>query len=325
VDVLRTIAVVLQAPVALFEFGVLMEVFGIDRTDDGVPRFDFRTCAEEPGRPLGAGPGAAVTATCPLGAAADADLVAVPSSSMTEPPSAAVLATITDAVERGAYVLSVCSGAYALAAAGVLDGRTVATHWRYARDLADRYPRIRVEPSILYAQDGTIVSSAGTAAGIDACLHLVRIEHGTAVANRIARRMVVAPHRQGGQQQFIERPTPTDADRTLQPTLDWITENLHRPLRVTDIAAATGVSTRTLTRRFVDEIGSAPHEWLTRQRVSRAQELLEETRLSVEEIAQETGFGAAPLLRHHFAQAVGITPTAYRRQFATASPAARAP
>ncbi|MGI5131670.1 GlxA family transcriptional regulator [Pseudonocardia sp. CA-107938] len=315
---LRRIAVVLQPPVAAFEFGTLVEVFGIDRSDDGVPRFDFRVCAEHPGTPLTVGHGAAITAADPLSAADTADLIALPSSPVTEPPSAAVLDVIRRAEQRGAYVLSVCTGAYALAAAGVLDGRTVATHWRYAHDLARRYPRVHVEPSILYAQDGVVVSSAGTAAGIDACLHLVRSEHGTAIANRIARRMVVAPHRQGGQKQFIERPALRHADPTLQPLLDWITDNLQQPLTVEDMAARAGMSTRTLTRRFSAEIGDSPHGWVTRQRVARAQELLEETRLTVENVAAETGFGSAPLLRHHFVRTLGITPTVYRRQFAVA-------
>lgn len=313
---LKTIAVVLQAPVALFEFGVLMEVFGIDRSDDGVPRFDLRVCAEAPGQPLPAGPGTTVVAQSPLSDSFGADLVAVPSSSLTNRPSDAVLETLRQAAERGAYVMSVCSGAFALAAAGLLDGRTVATHWRYAAQLARENPVARVDPDILYAQDGTIISSAGTAAGIDACLHLVRVELGAAIANRIARRMVVSPHRQGGQKQFIETPVPTRVDRSLQPTLDWVSANLQNPITVQVIADAMGVSSRTLTRRFVNEIGSAPKEWLTRQRVAWAQELLEETGLPVEQIASDAGFGSAPLLRHHFTRATSITPTEYRRQFA---------
>ena len=312
---LKKIAVILQPPVALFEFGVLAEVFGVDRSSDGVPKFEFVVCAENPSEPLAAGPGAFVVATNTLDAAADADLVAVPSSSLTAAPSDAVMNALRDADRRGAYVMSLCSGAFALAAAGLLEDRTVATHWRYAERLAREYPAMRVDSDILYAQDGTIVSSAGTAAGIDACLHIVRTELGSAVANRIARRMVVAPHRDGGQKQFIERPVVGRSDQSLQPTLDWITENIAHTITVAAMARVAGVAERTLTRRFKAEVGCAPHTWLTRQRVARVQELLEDTRLSVEGVAAESGFGAAPLLRHHFTRLVGITPTEYRRRF----------
>lgn len=312
---LKKIAVILQPPVAVFEFGVLTEVFGIDRSADGVPKFEYVVCAENPGEPLAAGPGTFVIATNTLDAAAGADLVAVPSSSLTAAPSEAVLSALRDADRRGAYVMSLCSGAFALAAAGLLTDRTVATHWRYAARLAREYPEARVDPDILYSQDGMIVSSAGTAAGIDACLHVVRTELGTAVASRIARRMVVAPHRDGGQKQFIERPAVARSEQSLQPTLDWITENIKHTITVAAMARVAGVAERTLTRRFMAEVGCAPHSWLTRQRVTRVQELLEDTRLSVEDVAAESGFGAAPLLRHHFTRMIGITPTEYRRWF----------
>jgi transcriptional regulator GlxA family with amidase domain len=312
---LTKIAVILQQPVALFELGVLEEVFGTDRSSEGVPKFDYIVCSETPGDPLSAGTGAFLSATSALSAAADADLVAIPSSSLTAPPSEAVLEVLRDAAARGAYVMSLCSGAFALAAAGLLDGRTVATHWRYASSLARAYPRVRVNPDILYAKDGSIVSSAGTAAGIDACLHVVRVELGASVANRIARRMVVSPHREGGQKQFIERPAVTASERSLQPTLDWITENLHQAIAVKEMAEVAGMTERTFARRFVQEVGSAPHAWLIRQRVARAQEILEDSRLSIEEVAAESGFGGSPLLRHHFTRAVGITPSGYRRQF----------
>ena len=312
---LKKIAVILQPPVALFEFGVLTEVFGVDRSADGVPKFEYVVCAENPNEPLAAGPGSFVVATMTLDAAADADLVAVPSSSLTATPSEAVMSALRDADRRGAYVMSLCSGAFALAAAGLLDDRTVATHWRYADRLARDYPAVRVDSDILYAQDGTIVSSAGTAAGIDACLHIVRTELGSAVANRIARRMVVSPHRDGGQKQFIERPVAGRSEQSLQPTLDWITENIAHTITVAAMARVAGVAERTLTRRFMAEVGCAPHTWLTQQRVARARELLDDTRLSVEDVAAESGFGAAPLLRHHFTRLVGITPTEYRRRF----------
>ncbi len=313
--VLASVCVILQPPVALFELGVLAEVFGIDRSDDGVPRFDYRVCAEQPGEPIEAGPDTFVVATHPLEASADADLVAVPSSSLSKPPSDAVVDVLRSAAARGAYVMSLCSGAFAVAAAGLLDDRTVATHWRYADLLARMYPEVHVDADVLYAQDGTIVSSAGTASGIDACLHLVRAEHGSAVANRIARRMVVPPHRAGGQKQFIETPVTRHADLSLQPVLTWATDNLANRITVAQMARTAGTSSRTLIRRFTTELGSTPHEWLTRQRIIRAQELLEQTRLSIEDVARDSGFGAAPLLRHHFTRAVGITPTHYRRQF----------
>ena len=313
--VLKKVAVILQSPVSLFELGVVAEVFGVDRSADGVPKFDYSVCAETPGVALSAGGGAFVTVSGALADAAEADLVAIPSSSLTTPPSEAILNVLRDAAARGAYVMSLCSGAFALAAAGLLDGRTVATHWRYADQLARDYPSVRVDPDILYSHDGTIVSSAGTAAGIDACLHLVRKEHGAAIANRIARRMVVSPHRDGGQKQFIEHPAITRSERSLQPTLDWIAENISSSITVSQMARIAGMPERTFGRHFAAEMGCAPHLWLIRQRISRAQELLEETRMTVENVASESGFGAAPLLRHHFTRMIGITPTEYRKDF----------
>jgi len=309
---LRSVAVVLQDPVAMFEFGVLSEVFGIDRTDDGVPPFDFRVCSERPGEPLRADGGTTLVAPLGLDAAADADLVAIPASSSADHPSEAVMQVVRDAVERGAYVLSVCSGAFTLAAAGVLDGRECTTHWRHSDELAAAYPLAHVNPDVLYAHDGTVITSAGTAAGMDACLHLVRSEHGGAVANRIARRMVVSPHRDGGQRQFIDRPVPVTECESIGPVLQWLLEHLDEPHTVSALARRASMSSRTFARRFVSETGTTPHQWVTDQRVLRARELLEETDLSIEQIAGDVGFGSAALLRHHFSQCTGLTPTVFR-------------
>ncbi|EAQ00235.1 putative transcriptional regulator [Janibacter sp. HTCC2649] len=309
---LRTVAVVLQDPVAVFEFGVLTEVFGIDRSDDGVPAFDFRVCTENPGMPLRGDGGVTLTAPLGLGATTDADLVAIPASDAAYTPSEAVKQVVRDAVDRGAYVLSVCSGAFTLGAAGVLDGREVTTHWRHSDELAAAYPLAKVNPDVLYAHDGTVITSAGTAAGLDACLHLVRAEHGGAVANRIARRMVVSPHRDGGQRQFIDRPVPVTESESLSPILEWMLEHLAQPHTVSDLARRASMSSRTFARRFVAETGTTPHQWVTDQRVLRARELLEETDLSIEQIAGDVGFGSAALLRHHFAQCTGLTPTVFR-------------
>jgi AraC family transcriptional regulator, transcriptional activator FtrA len=310
---LRSVAVLLQEPVSLFEYAVLAEVFGTDRTAAGVPAFDYRVCAESAG-PLESRNGTTVTAAYGLDAAADADLIAVPASDSASDPSSAVVEVLRSAVERGAWVLSLCSGAFTLGAAGLLDGRDCTTHWRHAEELAELHPKARVDPDVLYVRDGTVVTSAGTAAGIDAALHLVRLEHGSAVATTIAQRMVVPPHRDGGQRQFIDRPVPTTQAESLGPVLEWMLANLDEPFTVDDLARRAAMSPRTFARRFVAETGTTPHQWVTDQRVLRARHLLEETDLSVDAVARDAGFGSAALLRHHFTRCTGITPTAFRTQ-----------
>lgn len=310
---LKSVAVLLQEPVALFEYGVLAEVFGLDRTDEGVPAFDYRVCAETPG-PLDARNGTTVTAAFGLDAAADADLIAVPASSAARQPSPVVVKLLRSAVARGAWVMSVCSGAFTLGAAGLLDGRDCTTHWQHADELARLHPLARVDPDVLYVRDGTVITSAGTAAGIDAALHLVRLELGSAVASTIARRMVVPPHRDGGQRQYIDRPVPTTEAESLGPVLEWMLEQLDAPVTVEHLARRAAMSPRTFARRFVAETGTTPHQWVTDQRVLRARQLLEETDLPVEAVARDAGFGSAALLRHHFSRCTGITPTAFRAQ-----------
>jgi len=310
---LRSVAVLLQEPVALFEYGVLAEVFGIDRTAEGVPAFDYRVCAETPGA-LDARNGTTVTAAFGLDAAADADLVAVPASPAARTPSPAVVQVLRDAVDRGAWVMSVCSGAFTLGAAGLLDGRECTTHWQHAAELAAAHPLAKVDPDVLYVRDGTVITSAGTAAGIDAALYLVRTELGSAVATAIARRMVVPPHRDGGQRQFIDRPVPTTTAESLGPVLEWMLDHLDEAFTVDDLARRAAMSSRTFARRFVAETGTTPHQWVTDQRVLRARRLLEDTDLPVEAVARDAGFGSAALLRHHFTRCTGITPTAFRTQ-----------
>lgn len=316
---LRSVAVLLYSEVALFEFGVINEVFGIDRTDDGVPAFDFRVCSIQPGRPLSIGNGATVIAPHGLDRCLDADLVAVPGGSTSGEYPSEVLDALRGAVANGARVLTVCSGAFVAAAAGLLDGRRCTTHWRYGEKLARMYPRASVDIDVLFVDDGPVTSSAGTAAGIDAALHLVREECGHEAANRIARRMVVSPHRDGGQRQFVEMPMPTCESDGFAATLTWLIKNLDREIRVDEMADRMHMSARTFARRFVDEVGVSPHKWLVEQRVLRTRELLETTSLPVEEVAAAVGFGSATLLRHHFSAAVGVSPTTYRRRFAAST------
>ena len=319
---LRTIAVIVTEPVALFELGVLAEVFGIDRTDDGVPAFDFRVCSARPGEVLRSTSGPGVVATHTLEDALDADLIAIPGGSADAPYDEDVLRILRDAVATGSRALSVCSGAFTLAAAGLLDGRRCATHWRYAARLAAEHPLAEVDLDVLYVEDGPVLTSAGTAAGIDACLHLVRSELGSEVATRIARRMVVPPHRSGGQRQYVEQPVPTDACDTLQPVLDWVVEHLADDHSVPALAARARMSERTFARRFADDVGTSPHRWLTSQRVLRARHLLETTDLDVERVSHAVGFASGAVLRHHFQREIGLSPAAYRRQFAGSVPSA---
>ncbi len=240
--------------------------------------------------------------------------MAVPASPAARTPSPAVVQVLRDAVDRGAWVMSVCSGAFTLGAAGILDGRECTTHWRHAAELAAATPLARVDPDVLYVRDGTVITSAGTAAGIDAALYLVRTELGSAVATAIARRMVVPPHRDGGQRQFIDRPVPTTTAESLGPVLEWMLDHLDEAFTVDDLARRSAMSSRTFARRFVAETGTTPHQWVTDQRVLRARRLLEDTDLPVEAVARDAGFGSAALLRHHFTRCTGITPTAFRTQ-----------
>ena len=315
---LRTIAVPVLPQLSPFELGVLCEVFGIDRTDQGVPAFDFLICAETPGAAVPTRTGFAITAAHGFDRLADADLIAVPAIESGPYPEA-LLQGLRDAVARGARVMSVCSGAFVLAAAGVLDGRRATTHWFHTDELAARYPAIDVELDVLFVEDGPVLTSAGTAAGIDACLHLVREEFGAAVASTIARRMVVPPQRDGGQRQYVESPVPEVGADTLQPVLEWALEHLDRDLSVPALARRALMSERTFARRFRAETGATPHQWVTGQRVLLARRMLETTDASVEQIASRTGLGTAAILRHHFTRIVGASPQAYRRNFCSLS------
>jgi transcriptional regulator GlxA family with amidase domain len=314
---LSKVAVVLVEPAAMFEFGVVCEVFGLDRTADGLPAFDFRVCGLEPGRPLTMStPGVTVTPAFGLDGLEGADLVAIPASRTTTNVDPAILDAIRGASEAGATILTVCSGAFLAGEAGLLDGRKCTTHWRYVDALAQRFPTAVVDPDVLFVDDGNLITSAGTAAGIDACLHLVRRELGSSVANAIARRMVVPPQRDGGQRQFIERPVVECRSDSLSSTLEWMNNNLDLPHTIEDLSFRSTMSTRTFARKFAAETGTTPVKWLTNQRVLLAKQLLEDTDLALDRIADRCGFGSGALLRHHFNRAVGIPPADYRRRFA---------
>ncbi|MCX5331455.1 MULTISPECIES: helix-turn-helix domain-containing protein [unclassified Streptomyces] len=314
---LKNVAAVLLDGVHPFELGVICEVFGIDRSDEGLPTYDFAVAsAEGPSLTTHVG-GLTVGTPYGLERLEEADLIAVPAGAdyvvRDYPPE--LLDALRRAVDRGARVLSVCSGVFVLGAAGLLDGRRCSVHWRQADELAVRNPRAVIEPDVLYVDEDPVITSAGTAAGIDACLHIVRKEQGPEVANKIARRMVVPPHRDGGQAQYIERPLPKNSCDTVGEVLVWMEHHLDEDVTVEQLADRAHMSPRTFARRFQQETGTTPYRWILRQRVLLAQRLLEGTDETVDAVAGRTGFGTAAALRHQFVRALGTTPNAYRRAF----------
>jgi len=299
-----------------FEFGCTVELFALPRPELKVPWYEFAVCAAERG-PLRAAGGLRLTGTQGLKVLDGADTIIVPGwRSIEEPPPAALLQALARAYRRGARLCSICSGVFVLAAAGVLDGKRATTHWRYAQALVARYPRIRVEPNALYVDEGRIITSAGSAAGLDMLLHLVRRDFGAKIANQVAQRLVVAPHREGGQAQFVPRPVASDQRGRLARLLDLIRAHPEARHTLKSLASRAAMSTRTLQREFRAATGQAPYEWIVGERIARARELLESTGLAQETIAERVGIGSAESLRHHFRRRMGTTPARYRARFA---------
>jgi AraC family transcriptional regulator, transcriptional activator FtrA len=311
---LSTVAALVLPEVSPFEFGTICEVFGVDRSADGVPPFELRVCGPAAGEPVSTTVGMSVVPEYGLDGLRHADLVAIGATRLRTFPEP-VLDALREAAASGSTMLSVCSGAFVLGAAGLLDGRSCTTHWMNVDELRERHPLAQVDPDVLFVDDGDLITSAGTAAGIDACLHLVRRELGSAVVNLIARRMVVPPQRDGGQRQFVEQPVPQCSSDGLAPVLDWVIDHLEVEHTVSDLARRARMSDRSFARRFVAETGTTPHRWLTLQRVLRAQRLLEDTDLGIDDVAERSGFGSGALLRHHFRKVVGVAPADYRRTF----------
>ena len=314
----RVVALCLDGLVA-FDLTAAAQVFIAASEEDGTPLYEVSTCS----------PGGAEVATTTgfvlrpqddLEALGGADTVVVPGYfALLDPPPEAAIAALRRAAAGGARVLSVCTGAFALAYAGLLDGRRATTHWAHTQQLAALFPRVEVEPAALYVDEGEVMTSAGLSAGIDLSLYVVRKDFGAAAGERVARRMVAAPHREGGQAQFIKHPPLDGESGSLEETRRWAAERLAEPLDVATLARHAGVSPRTFARRFRQETGTTPLRWLLGRRVLAARRLLEESDLPIDEVAWRAGFGTAASLREHFRRATATTPTAYRRSFRPAS------
>lgn len=309
---MSSVALAVREEITILEVATVCEVFGVDR---GLadPWYDFSVCGAKAVRI-----GGWFHAQNPLGldTLVTADTVIVPACGhVAEDPPADLVEAVRAAYDNGARVVSICTGAFVLAAAGLLDGRRATTHWMHSDRLAARYPRVRVEPEVLYVDEGRVLTAAGKAAGMDLCLHIVRLDYGMTVANDLARRLVVPPHRPGGQAQFIPAPMSSDRDHALADLLPWALERLDQPLTVEDLAREANMSSRNLARHFNTVAGTTPLQWLLNQRIHRAQELLETTDDSVELVATRTGMGTAATLRRHFNRTIGVPPDTYRRTF----------
>jgi transcriptional regulator GlxA family with amidase domain len=298
-----------------FDVTAPAQAFGLAHRGGGEPLYEVSTCSPG-GAPVTTTSGFSIDPSGGLEATRRADTVVVPGyAGILAPPPGPVLDALRAAAARGARLMSVCTGAFGLAHAGVLDGRRAATHWAWAGELAERFPAVEVDPDALFVDEGEVLTSAGLSAGIDLSLHVIRRDHGVAAGERVARHMVAAPHREGGQAQFF-RPLPGGpSDGSLEPTRRWARERLAEPLDVATMSSHAGVSPRTFARRFREETGTTPLQWLLSQRVLEARRLLEDSEVAVEEVAWRCGFGNAASLREHFRRATATTPTAYRRSF----------
>jgi len=311
----RLVAALLHEKVAAFELGIVAEIFGLPRPEMGVDWYRLVTVAEEQ-RPLRATGGLLVSPEAGLEMLARAGTIVVPGwRSDGVSPSPAVKAALLAAYDRGARLVSICSGAFLLAACGLLAGRRATTHWLYAHQLQALHPDVKVDPDVLYVDEDPILTSAGSAAGVDLLLHIVRKDFGARVANEIARRMVMAPHRDGGQAQFIDQPVPMQASDRLGPLLESIRRRPGERWTIGRMARRIAMSRRTFIRRFHESTGMSPGEWVIATRVEAARFLLESSGAGLDEISQSSGFGSAAALRHHFRRRLGLTPTAYRTQF----------
>jgi AraC family transcriptional regulator, transcriptional activator FtrA len=312
----RSVAVVVGDGFSLFEFSVAHDVFGTDWSDHlGVPWYRLFVCGVAPG-PVTADGGLRLDVPHGLDRIADVDTVIVAPVDRPDRVPVAVFDALRAAHDRGQRIVSLCTGAFILAGAGLLDGRRATTHWAECDDLARRYPTVAVDPGVLYVDGGDILTSAGSAASIDLCLHIVRRDHGTEVATQLARQLVVPPQRDGGQAQYIETPMPVlDHSNLFADTVTWLQEHLDEPVTVDDLAARCAMSPRTFARRFLAGTGTTPYQWLLRQRVERAQRLLETSDLSIDAVADRSGFGTAANLRKHFGRVLHTSPQGYRRTF----------
>lgn len=311
----HTVAVAVTEGAPIFEISIPVEIFG--RIRPGMPElgYDVRVCNPESG-PVYAGGGFVSHGGDTYATLATADTVIVPAvRDVAAEPPADLVAAVRQAHANGARVASLCSGAFVLAAAGLLDGRRATTHWLYAQEFRDRFPAVDLDPAVLYIDHGDVLTSAGTTAGIDLCLAMVAADHGADLANTLARRLVAPTHRSGGQAQYVETPAPQAPRDSLGPLLDWMRTHLSEPLSVADLARQANVAERTLIRRFHTAVGTTPGKWLTEQRVLHARRLLETTDLPVERVASAAGLGGAANLRHHFTEVVGVAPSDYRRAF----------
>ncbi|MFI9509594.1 GlxA family transcriptional regulator [Nocardia sp. NPDC052566] len=312
---MRVVAVVVPHEVSAFDLIEGVQLFAMARLADGSRAYDVRICGD-PTIAMASGQQCfPLRAAWPLQAIEQADTVIIPGAGSVFDPDPRLVTAIRAAADRGARVAAVCTGAFVLAAAHLLDGLRATTHWKFCDDLARRYPLVDVDPGVLFVDNDSILTSAGAAAGLDMCLHMIRRDYGSAVAAETARLMVLPPQRDGGQAQFLTQHKPPEDAAALQPVLDWIENNLTRPLTLADIATHAGLSIRTLQRRFQTQLGTTALHWLLTARIHRAQQLLETTDLPIDRVAEESGFGSVATLRLHFTRQVGVAPRTYRRTF----------